>query len=162
PFPSELVAARRGSRVAWVFDSEGRRNVWVAEGPQFQARQLTRYDKDDGQELTDLSFSADGNWIVFVRGGDKNRAGEVPNPTSDSWPSSDAPRSATGPLCFSTTRPTLGRSTSRTFSPASRVRSGTADAGRATRCRPRARSCCSGWRATASSSRPSRTGGCTS
>src|SRR5947209_12453206 len=83
PFPSELDAARRGSRVAWVFDSEGRRNVWVAEGPQFQARQLTRYDKDDGQELSDLSFSADGNWIVFVRGGDKNRAGEVPNPTSD-------------------------------------------------------------------------------
>jgi len=83
PFPSELVAARRGSRVAWVFDAEGRRNVWVAEGPQFQARQLTRYDRDDGQELSDLSFSADGNWIVFVRGGDKNRAGEVPNPTSD-------------------------------------------------------------------------------
>jgi dipeptidyl aminopeptidase/acylaminoacyl peptidase len=83
PFPSELVAARRGQRVAWVFDAEGRRNVWVAEGPQFQARQLTHYDRDDGQELTDLSFSADGNWIVFVRGGDKNRAGEVPNPTSD-------------------------------------------------------------------------------
>src|ERR1043166_5334223 len=83
PFPSDLVAARKGSRVAWVFDAEGRRNIWVAEGPQFQARQLTRYDKDDGQELTDLSFSADGNWIVFVRGGDKNRAGEVPNPTSD-------------------------------------------------------------------------------
>lgn len=83
PFPSDLIAARKGSRVAWVFDAEGRRNIWVAEGPQFQARQLTRYDKDDGQELTDLSFSADGNWIVFVRGGDKNRAGEVPNPTSD-------------------------------------------------------------------------------
>jgi dipeptidyl aminopeptidase/acylaminoacyl peptidase len=83
PFPSELTAARRGQRVAWVFDSEGRRNIWVAEGPQFQARQLTRYDKDDGQELSDLSFSADGDWIVFVRGGDKNRAGEYPNPTSD-------------------------------------------------------------------------------
>ncbi|PYS84146.1 MAG: S9 family peptidase [Acidobacteria bacterium] len=83
PFPSELAAARRGERVTWVFDAEGRRNVWVAEGPQFQARQLTHYDKDDGQELTDLSFSADGNWVVFVRGGDKNRAGEYPNPTSD-------------------------------------------------------------------------------
>src|SRR5947209_10296387 len=83
PFPSELAAARRGERVAWVFDAEGRRNVWVAEGPQFQARQLTHYDKDDGEELTDLSFSADGNWVVFVRGGDKNRAGEYPNPTSD-------------------------------------------------------------------------------
>src|SRR5947209_13415263 len=83
PFPSELAAARRGSRVAWVFDAEGRRNVWAAEGPQFQARQLTRYDRDDGQELGDLSFSADGDWVVFVRGGEKNRAGDYPNPTSD-------------------------------------------------------------------------------
>ena len=83
PFPSDLAAARRGERVAWAFDSEGRRNVWVAEGPQFQARQLTHFDRDDGQELGDLSFSADGNWVVFVRGGEKNRAGEYPNPTSD-------------------------------------------------------------------------------
>src|SRR5215218_6228050 len=83
PYPTDLVAARRGARVAWSFDAEGRRNVWVAEGPQFQARQLTRYDRDDGQELGEVSFSADGNWVVFVRGGDKNRAGEYPNPTSD-------------------------------------------------------------------------------
>jgi dipeptidyl aminopeptidase/acylaminoacyl peptidase len=83
PFPSDLVAARRGQRVAWAFDAEGRRNVWVAEGPQFQARQLTHYEKDDGQELSELSFSADGNWIVFTRGGDRNRAGDYPNPTSD-------------------------------------------------------------------------------
>ena len=83
PFPSDIAAARRGERVAWAFDSEGRRNVWVAEGPQFQARQLTHFDRDDGQELGDLSFSADGNWVVFVRGGEKNRAGDYPNPTSD-------------------------------------------------------------------------------
>ena len=83
PFPSDIAAAHRGERVAWAFDSEGRRNVWVAEGPQFQARQLTHFDRDDGQELGDLSFSADGNWVVFVRGGEKNRAGDYPNPTSD-------------------------------------------------------------------------------
>jgi dipeptidyl aminopeptidase/acylaminoacyl peptidase len=83
PFPADLVAARRGQRVAWTFDAEGRRNVWVAEGPQFQARQLTRYNTDDGQELGELSFSADGNWVVYVRGGGRNRTGEFPNPTSD-------------------------------------------------------------------------------
>jgi dipeptidyl aminopeptidase/acylaminoacyl peptidase len=83
PFPADLVAAPRGQRVAWTFDAEGRRNVWVAEGPRFQARQLTRYERDDGQELSSLSFSADGNWVVFVRGGGRNRAGEFPNPTSD-------------------------------------------------------------------------------
>jgi dipeptidyl aminopeptidase/acylaminoacyl peptidase len=83
PFPADLVAARRGARVAWTFDAEGRRNVWVAEGPQFQARQLTRYDKDDGRMLGELAFSADGNWVVFVRGMGPNRAGELANPTSD-------------------------------------------------------------------------------
>ncbi len=83
PFPSELTASRRGERVAWAFDSQGKRNIWVAEGPRFNARQLTKYNQDDGQELTDLEFSADGNWIVFVRGGDKNSAGEYPNPTID-------------------------------------------------------------------------------
>ncbi len=83
PFPTELTAAHNGERVVWVFDKEGRRNIFVAEGPQFRARQLTRYTQDDGQELTDLGFSADGNLIVFVRGGDKNSRGEVPNPTSD-------------------------------------------------------------------------------
>src|SRR5215203_4168562 len=83
PFPTDLVAARRGARVAWAFDAEGRRNVWVAEGPQFQARQLTRYEKDDGRMVGELAFSADGNWVVFVRGMAPNRAGEFANPTSD-------------------------------------------------------------------------------
>src|SRR5829696_727857 len=83
PFPADLVAARRGRRVAWTFDAGGRRNVWVAEGPQFQARQLTRYDRDDGQMLGELAFGADGNWVVYVRGTGPNRAGEPANPTSD-------------------------------------------------------------------------------
>lgn len=83
PFPADLVAARRGQRVAWTFDAQGRRNVWVAEGPEFQARQLTRYDSDDGQMVGELAFSGDGNWVVFVRGMAPNRAGEFANPTSD-------------------------------------------------------------------------------
>src|SRR2546428_11821157 len=60
PFPSDLVAAPEGERIAWVFNAEGKRNVWVAEGPDFKARQLTQYNEDDGQELTDLSFTRDG------------------------------------------------------------------------------------------------------
>jgi dipeptidyl aminopeptidase/acylaminoacyl peptidase len=83
PFPSELVAAERGQRVAWVFDAQGRRNIWVAEGRQFQARQLTQYNADDGQEITDLQFTADGRWIICVRGGWKNQSGEVPNPVHE-------------------------------------------------------------------------------
>ncbi len=83
PFPSDLVAAPTGERIAWVFNAEGKRNIWVAEGPSFQARQLTKYNEDDGQELTNLSFTRDGQFVVYVRGGDDNQMGEVPNPTSD-------------------------------------------------------------------------------
>src|SRR5437870_13812465 len=83
PFPSELTVSKRGDRVAWAFDAEGKRNVWIAEAPAFAARQLTHYEIDDGQELTDLTFSPNGNTIAYVRGGDKNQAGETPNPASD-------------------------------------------------------------------------------
>src|SRR5262245_1483131 len=83
PFPSNLVAAPAGDRIAWVFDAQGKRNVWVAEGPDFKARQLTQYNEDTGQEITDLSFTRDGKWLVYVRGGNPNSAGDVPNPTSD-------------------------------------------------------------------------------
>jgi dipeptidyl aminopeptidase/acylaminoacyl peptidase len=82
PFPSDLLAAPSGNRVAWTFDAQGRRNIWAAEAPGFAARQLTPYNADDGQELSDLRFSADGATIVYVRGGGKNTAGQYPNPTS--------------------------------------------------------------------------------
>ena len=60
------------SNVFGLPDVASKRNIWVAEGPQYKARQLTRYNVDDGQELTDLAFSADGNWIVFVRGASRS------------------------------------------------------------------------------------------
>jgi dipeptidyl aminopeptidase/acylaminoacyl peptidase len=83
PFPSNLIAAKKSNRIAWTLDQDGRRNIWVAEGPAFTARQLTKYSDDDGQELSDLSFSADSNTLVYVRGEGKNAAGQVPNPTSN-------------------------------------------------------------------------------
>ena len=36
PFPSELVAAPAGGKVAWVFDASGGRNIWVAEPPDYK------------------------------------------------------------------------------------------------------------------------------
>ena len=70
PFPNELTAAATGSRIAWAFNEQGRRNIFVAEGPAFSARQLTHYDRDDGQELSSVTVSANGRWVVYVRGGD--------------------------------------------------------------------------------------------
>ena len=85
PFPTELVASKRGDKIAWAFDAEGKRNIWIAEAPGFAARQLTHYDKDDGGELTGLVFAPNGGWIAFARGNEqgKNSAGEYANPTSD-------------------------------------------------------------------------------
>ncbi|HLK05787.1 MAG TPA: prolyl oligopeptidase family serine peptidase [Candidatus Acidoferrum sp.] len=83
PFPADLVASKTGSRIAWTLDEQGKRNVWVAEGPDFKARRLTSYLEDDGQELSSLSFSLDGNTLVYTRGGGKNPAGQFPNPTSN-------------------------------------------------------------------------------
>jgi dipeptidyl aminopeptidase/acylaminoacyl peptidase len=70
PFPNGLTAAATGARIAWAMNEQGLRNVYVAEGPDFTARRLTSYLADDGQEISSLALSADGRWVVYVRGGD--------------------------------------------------------------------------------------------
>jgi len=82
PFPSEITAASASSRIAFVLNDRGARNLWFAEAPGFDAKPLTSYDKDDGIEMSDLHFLPGGEDIVFVRGGSPNRAGELPNPAS--------------------------------------------------------------------------------
>jgi dipeptidyl aminopeptidase/acylaminoacyl peptidase len=83
PFPSNLTVAKSAPRVAWVLYEQGKRNIYVAEAPEFKARRLTAYLEEDGQELSYLQFSADANTIVYTRGEGKNRAGQSPNPTSN-------------------------------------------------------------------------------
>ena len=84
PFPNELATARHSSRIAYALNEQGRRNVWVADAPEYTARRLTAYAVDDGQELTSISISGDGTQVVYVRGGDhgSNWAGSSPNPLS--------------------------------------------------------------------------------
>jgi dipeptidyl aminopeptidase/acylaminoacyl peptidase len=83
PFPENLTAAKTANRIAWTFNKEGKRNIWVAERPAFTARRLTSYLQDDGQPLSELNFSEDGNMIVYVRGEGKNASGQFPNPTTN-------------------------------------------------------------------------------
>jgi dipeptidyl aminopeptidase/acylaminoacyl peptidase len=83
PFAADLVAAKKANRIAWTLDDNGKRNIWVAEAPKFEARRLTSYLQDDGQELSQVSFSEDGETVVYTRGGEKNSAGQSPNPTSN-------------------------------------------------------------------------------
>src|SRR5437867_1265380 len=87
PFPDNLVASPKGSTVAWTFNERGARNIYAADGPAFQARRVTSYSGDEGQELTNLSFCADGKTNVYVRGGEHGAnwpadAGLQPNPNA--------------------------------------------------------------------------------
>lgn len=70
PFPADLTAAKTGAKIAWTVNEQGKRNVYVAEGPTFEPVKITNYDDDSGQEISSLSVSANGNWVVYVRGGD--------------------------------------------------------------------------------------------
>ena len=70
PFATELAAAEHGDVIAWVCNLDGVRNVWIARAPSFTPTQVTQYREDDGQEITQLTFSPDGTRLVFVLGGD--------------------------------------------------------------------------------------------
>ncbi|OYU14526.1 MAG: peptidase S9 [Alphaproteobacteria bacterium PA4] len=88
PFLSDLVATPAGDRIAWVRIVGGVRNIWAADAPGLAPRQVTQFTADDGQELTQLTWSPDGKTLLFVRGGDHDgnwpAAGNLqPNPTSD-------------------------------------------------------------------------------
>ena len=57
PFPYGLTAASHAPRIAWVFDFKGARNVWVADGPNFAARQVTHFSGDDGTPIASLRLT---------------------------------------------------------------------------------------------------------
>ena len=87
PYALELAAAEHGDAIAWVCNLDGVRNIWVARGPNFAPTQATQYRDDDGQEITQLTFSPDGSRLVFVRGGDHDanwpaEGALAPDPTS--------------------------------------------------------------------------------
>jgi len=71
PFPTELCSASKGAKIAWAVNEQGRRNIYVAEGPAYLPVKITDFNKDDGQEISSLSISDNGKWVVFVRGGDQ-------------------------------------------------------------------------------------------
>jgi dipeptidyl-peptidase 4 len=81
--PLELTAAKRADRMAWTVYEAGRRNVYTAVAPDFHAVRLTRFDDDDGQEVSGVRLSDDGALAVFVRGHAPNRQGWVANPLHD-------------------------------------------------------------------------------
>jgi dipeptidyl aminopeptidase/acylaminoacyl peptidase len=83
PFPTALTTAAKANRIAWVFDSRGERNVWVADAPEFAARQVTHYQGDDGQDIFAVKLTPDGKTVVFARGSEVSSEGHVANPTTE-------------------------------------------------------------------------------
>src|SRR5437588_6429837 len=82
PFPSNLTVAKHAGRIAWVFTNKGERNVWAAEAPNFESRQVTHYQGDDGQQIVSVRLTPDGHTVVFARGSELSSTGHVANPTS--------------------------------------------------------------------------------
>ena len=86
PFTTNLVGVQAAgdhpARIAWIFDAKGERNVWVADAPNFGARQVTHYTGDDGMPLAALKLTPDGRTVVYARGTEANSAGETADPTS--------------------------------------------------------------------------------
>jgi dipeptidyl aminopeptidase/acylaminoacyl peptidase len=81
--PQELVAARKGDRIAWVDYAEGKRNAYTAVAPLFTPVRLTNFLKDDGIMMSGVQISDDGSTVIFLRGEAPNRDGWSPNPSAD-------------------------------------------------------------------------------
>ncbi len=80
PYPSSLVASADGGTIAWVLNQRGIRNIFVAAAPGYEPRMITTYNADDGQELSNVSISNDGKYVVYVRGGDHDSNWPAPQP----------------------------------------------------------------------------------
>ncbi|HEX3131060.1 MAG TPA: prolyl oligopeptidase family serine peptidase [Thermoanaerobaculia bacterium] len=83
PFPSEILASPSGGRLTWIQNERGVFNLWVASPPDYRGRQVTRYEKEDGQYPSNVEWTPDGKTLFYVRGEGGNRQGESPNPTSN-------------------------------------------------------------------------------
>ena len=83
PFPTALTSAAKANRIAWVFDSRGERNVWLADAPDFAGRQVTHYQGDDGQDIFAVKLTPDGKTVVYARGSEVSSEGHVANPATE-------------------------------------------------------------------------------
>ena len=66
PFATHLTVSNDGETIAWVDNSAGERNIFIANGPSFESvRQLTNYQGDQGVELGNLQFISDDKSIIL-------------------------------------------------------------------------------------------------
>ena len=80
PFPTDLKSSSDGKHIAWVFNDHGIRNLFTADAPDFKIHKLSNHTTDDGIDIGTVSFTPDGNKILFTEGNPNNGKGEAANP----------------------------------------------------------------------------------
>ena len=80
PFPTDLKSSADGKHIAWVFNNQGVRNLFSADAPDFKIHKLSNHATDDGIDIGSVSFTPDGNKILFTEGNPNNGKGEAANP----------------------------------------------------------------------------------
>lgn len=81
--PELLTSATRADRVAWKTYEKGMRNIYTAAAPSWKPVKLTRFNEDNGVDISNVSLSDDGSVVVFVRGSATNSRDWVANPSHD-------------------------------------------------------------------------------
>lgn len=85
PFPENLCSSPLTGKVAWTVNQRGIRNIFISLDSGRTISQLTHSTKDEGQIISRLQFSNDGNWLVFLKGAEPGAnwsASTVVNPRS--------------------------------------------------------------------------------
>ena len=80
PFSTGFTADESGKIIAWTTNVMGIRNIYLNNNNR--TTQLTKYQADDGQEISNLTLTPDGKSLLFIRGGAPNVNGTNPNPAS--------------------------------------------------------------------------------
>lgn len=81
--PLTLISAAKVDRVAWKTYEKGMRNVYTAAAPLWKPVKLTKFNEDNGIDVSAITLSDDGSVAVFVRGSAPNSRDWVANPTHD-------------------------------------------------------------------------------
>lgn len=80
PYVESIYASHDGNGLAWVVNEKGLRNIWFSKTENVDSKQMTNYNQDDGQAISQISIS--NGYMIYVRGNGNNRNGEPANPAS--------------------------------------------------------------------------------
>ena len=83
PTATNLVAAKKAERIAWIEMERGRRNVFTAAGPDWRPVRLTNNTEDDGVDMSGLAISDDGSMVIYETGHPSDRDQQVGNQGHD-------------------------------------------------------------------------------